>query len=239
LYLIFILNKNIQFTQYFEYIFNFLDYNTFNFLRRLIIVHLDYIYINKYNKLLIDNYYKRNKFIEPRLYNWKKNLKIGQEIDCLDSNSSNPNYTQTWFESIIIEKKNNKLFIHFYGWSKRFNEWIDINNFRILPKNTKTKKWRNKIKINSNIEVKINCPKIYNTKTFWHRSKIIFIRDNRYIAIRFIKCNLCKSLNKSQSKKNNKEHHLINDDTPYIYDINNKEIVSNIDTHRYLRRDYI
>ena len=125
------------------------------------------------------------------------------------------------------------LLIHFYGWSNRFDEWIDINDFRILPKNTKTKKWRNKIKINTDVEVKINCNKIIINKSFWHRSKIIFIRDNRYISIRLVKCNFCNFC-KFHSKKKKKKNY----DIPLVFDINNKDIVSNINTHNYLKKNY-
>lgn len=51
-------------------------------------------------------------------------FKIGQWIDAKDS-------LDQWIEAQIIDIKENKVFVHFFGWGNSFNEWINIDSARL------------------------------------------------------------------------------------------------------------
>ena len=67
-------------------------------------------------------------------------LKVGMFVDAKDSYGK-------WYEAavkeVIPESPNGKrVFIHFFGWSDRFNEWIDVNSGRVQPSYSMIEPWR-------------------------------------------------------------------------------------------------
>ena len=51
-------------------------------------------------------------------------FKIGQWVDAKDS-------LDQWIEAQITDIKDNKAFVHFFGWGSSFNEWINIDSPRL------------------------------------------------------------------------------------------------------------
>jgi len=64
----------------------------------------------------------------------KKNWRDFQVADTLDVKD----YEGTWFESTIRDIKGQKLFIHFKGWARKWDEWIPKDSDRLAPKNSHT-----------------------------------------------------------------------------------------------------
>merc|ERR1712154_273100 len=59
---------------------------------------------------------------------------IGTKCDCLDS-------TDKWYEAEIVDKNENGqlVFIHYKGWDAKYNEWINVDSYRIAPLHIMTK----------------------------------------------------------------------------------------------------
>ena len=36
-----------------------------------------------------------------------------------------------WYESAILQERDNKFFVHYIGWSSNWDEWIDKNSSRL------------------------------------------------------------------------------------------------------------
>ena len=55
---------------------------------------------------------------------WRERLKEGDELDALD--------TQTkWYESVVKQRRDNQVYIHFKGWQDKWNEWRDITSDKL------------------------------------------------------------------------------------------------------------
>ena len=72
-----------------------------------------------------------------------QSLAVGMLVDAKDSYGK-------WYEAIvkqvIDESPNGKrLFIHFFGWSDKFNEWIDVNSRRVQPAYSMIEPWREEL----------------------------------------------------------------------------------------------
>jgi len=79
------------------------------------IPNLNYDYFNTIKNIFTTNETSLNKTID---------FKIGQWIDAKDS-------LDIWSEGQIIDIKENKAFVHFFGWGNSFNEWINIESPRL------------------------------------------------------------------------------------------------------------
>jgi hypothetical protein len=54
---------------------------------------------------------------------------VGGLVDCQDRFNK-------WFESTIVEVKEDSIFVHYNGWPDKWNEWIPINSPRLAPVHT-------------------------------------------------------------------------------------------------------
>jgi len=62
---------------------------------------------------------------------WRERLAEGDELDALD--------TQTkWYESVVKQRKDNQVHIHFKGWQEKWNEWRDISSEKLALKSLYT-----------------------------------------------------------------------------------------------------
>ena len=69
-----------------------------------------------------------------------ENLKPGMTVDAKDSYGK-------WYEAIVREvvregSNETKVLIHFFGWSEKFNEWIEVRSGRVQPAYSMIEPWR-------------------------------------------------------------------------------------------------
>ena len=60
-----------------------------------------------------------------------RKLKIGQWIDVKDT-------IDQWLEAEVINVRESQVFVHYNGWGRRWDEWIDMNSPRIAAFRTHT-----------------------------------------------------------------------------------------------------
>lgn len=58
------------------------------------------------------------------MINWKDSLKVGDIVVAVDT-------AKKELAAIILEIKDKQIFIHYIGWSSKWDEWIDISSPRI------------------------------------------------------------------------------------------------------------
>ena len=80
---------------------------------------------------------------------WREEIKVGDSMDAQDHAESK------WYESIVVERKENIVRLHFLGWETRFDEDFNIATepARLMPLNTKVKFWRD-FRVNDDIEMR-------------------------------------------------------------------------------------
>lgn len=61
-----------------------------------------------------------------------RDFQVGEFIDASDS-------VQKWCVARVVDKRENEIYIHYEGWSDRWNEWIPINSERLAPYRTRSK----------------------------------------------------------------------------------------------------
>ena len=83
---------------------------------------------------------------------WRTQLDDGDYIDCLDCDNR-------WFESVIVYATDTNLMVHFRGWQSSFDVFIPRLSFRIQPRFTHTKNWREYVTVGDMVEVKSFTPK--------------------------------------------------------------------------------
>eukprot|EP00478_Filoreta_tenera_P000006 GABV01000006.1.p1 GENE.GABV01000006.1~~GABV01000006.1.p1 ORF type:complete len:453 (-),score=229.42 GABV01000006.1:1245-2603(-) len=64
------------------------------------------------------------------LKDWR-DFAVGDLVDCVDTMGK-------WYESTITDVKDKTVFVHFNGWSKKWDEWIDKDSDRMAPVHTHT-----------------------------------------------------------------------------------------------------
>jgi hypothetical protein len=55
----------------------------------------------------------------------KQRFFIGQNLDVLDS-------VKRWINAEVLKVTPHELYVHYTGWSTKFDEWIPINSDRVL-----------------------------------------------------------------------------------------------------------
>lgn len=60
-----------------------------------------------------------------------RKLKIGQWIDVKDT-------IDQWLEAEVIDVNETQVYVHYNGWGRRWDEWIDMNSPRIATFRTHT-----------------------------------------------------------------------------------------------------
>lgn len=86
---------------------------------------------------------------------------VSEQIDCLDERGQ-------WLNAEIIEINSNKLKVHYCGFSKNFDEWINEDSNRIQ------KQWRHgqEFRLNNRIDV-------IDTYNYWKEARIIDLNDTQ------------------------------------------------------------
>jgi len=56
---------------------------------------------------------------------------VGDTIDCLDTVSK-------WYESTVRAVKDHNILVHFDGWARNWDEWIDRDSDRLAPRGSHT-----------------------------------------------------------------------------------------------------
>ena len=57
--------------------------------------------------------------------NWR-NFEEGDMIDCQDS-------VKQWYEAVVVDVEEEKIFVHYEGWPTMWDEWIEKNSKRLAP----------------------------------------------------------------------------------------------------------
>jgi hypothetical protein len=55
----------------------------------------------------------------------KRRFFIGQNIDVLDS-------VKRWLNAEVLKVTPNELYVHYTGWSAKFDEWLPLESDRVL-----------------------------------------------------------------------------------------------------------
>ncbi len=79
------------------------------------IPNLNYDYYNTIKNIFTTNETNMNSTLD---------FKVGQWIDAKDS-------LEQWCEAQIMDVKDKRVFIHFFGWGNSFNEWINYDSNRL------------------------------------------------------------------------------------------------------------
>jgi hypothetical protein len=100
---------------------------------------------------------------------WKYKLRTNDQIDCYDSE------VHIWREAYVMQNcsldyRPRTVIIHFVGWDKKWDIILPIGSSRISQKYTKTKPWRELLKIGDYIEYKRYSD--YNQRMLWFKGKI-------------------------------------------------------------------
>ena len=116
-------------------------------------------------------------------------LKVGMFVDAKDSYGK-------WYEAavkeVIPESPNGKrVFIHFFGWSDRFNEWIDVNSGRVQPSYSMIEPWRESLlSPGTMVECKIASGGENSGSREWNIAKVVDVNeDNEEIKIQSLMSN--------------------------------------------------
>jgi len=81
----------------------------------------------KYNQLLSTLPKDLIRYISFLLY-FSRKLQVGDIIDVLDT-------VKIWYPCYIMQTnwERREIFIHYYGWSDRWDEWIPLTSSRLAP----------------------------------------------------------------------------------------------------------
>lgn len=60
-----------------------------------------------------------------------RKIEVGQWVDVKDT-------IDQWLEAEVISVQENSVYVHYNGWGRRWDEWIDMGSPRIAPFRTKT-----------------------------------------------------------------------------------------------------
>eukprot|EP00825_Cyclidium_porcatum_P052191 TRINITY_DN9810_c0_g1_i1.p1 TRINITY_DN9810_c0_g1~~TRINITY_DN9810_c0_g1_i1.p1 ORF type:complete len:257 (+),score=46.34 TRINITY_DN9810_c0_g1_i1:65-835(+) len=88
------------------------------------------------------NQISTNHLVNP--FNFEKQcLKVGQWIDVKDT-------VNEWLEAQIVNKRNNEILVHYFGWNQIWDEWIDQSSNRVALFRTHTVQQPNSIYLSPN-----------------------------------------------------------------------------------------
>ncbi|TMW61524.1 hypothetical protein Poli38472_012715 [Pythium oligandrum] len=90
--------------------------------------------------------WRHDRFFSDILANmWRTELKKGQLIDALDTDKK-------WYESRVLDISEGKVFVHYRGWTDKWNEWIDLFSNRLAPRFSNVPNWRD-FQVNDQVQV--------------------------------------------------------------------------------------
>jgi hypothetical protein len=116
-------------------------------------------------------------------------MKIGTMVDAKDCDGR-------WLEGRIVELDKNKAKVHFFGWSKKWDEWIVLSKEKLLPHAFYSSNWFDTIDCEDVIEFKLE---FYKQKPKWYRGMIIELH-NKFIRVS------CKERNQIIKIKRDRDH---------------------------------
>ena len=106
---------------------------------------------------------------------WRQSLKIGDLLDCLDTDNK-------WFEGIVIGKLSDGVTVHFRGWSSRYDVFESFLSSRIQQPYTRTIEWRKSIDVGDFIEVKDK----FTGVSLWYIGTVVRVdRMHNNISVRY------------------------------------------------------
>jgi len=87
---------------------------------------IKFVWACKYSALLLSLPKEIKKVISTILY-YEREFRVGDLVDVLDT-------VNKWYPCIILKiDENLGIFIHYYGWSPRYDEWLILASPRIDP----------------------------------------------------------------------------------------------------------
>uniref|UniRef100_A0A7S2W2S4 Ubiquitinyl hydrolase 1 n=1 Tax=Rhizochromulina marina TaxID=1034831 RepID=A0A7S2W2S4_9STRA len=96
---------------------------------------------------------------------WRSALGVGALLDALDSD-------KRWFESQVVDVEEDRVKIHYLGWSSKWDAWVPRGSPDLLPLHSRTTMWRQELGKGDDIEVADRV--VSDTKTHrWHFGTII------------------------------------------------------------------
>ncbi|KAG6612149.1 putative ubiquitin-specific protease [Phytophthora cinnamomi] len=79
------------------------------------------------------------------LEQWRADLKVGQMVDALDTDSK-------WYEATIMAITEGQAKVHYRGWSTKWDEWLARKSPRLMPLHSKVRDWR-RFRVNDEVQV--------------------------------------------------------------------------------------
>ncbi|KAE8986390.1 hypothetical protein PR003_g22839 [Phytophthora rubi] len=88
---------------------------------------------------------KEDELSPEALEQWRADLKLGQMVDALDTDSK-------WYEATIVDITDGQAKVHYRGWSSKWDEWLARTSPRLLPLHSKVRDWR-RFRVNDEVQV--------------------------------------------------------------------------------------
>mmetsp|Transcript_30230 Transcript_30230/g.39855 ORF Transcript_30230/g.39855 Transcript_30230/m.39855 type:complete len:367 (-) Transcript_30230:210-1310(-) len=104
----------------------------------------------KDNSIYALNPKKKRRIRETNYDDWQQALQIGDEVDARLEGCD-------WFESIVLNKANGKVRVHFKGWSSQWDQTLSLEPDKVQPAYSRTKDWRNTLRVGDLVELKTSA----------------------------------------------------------------------------------
>ena len=91
--------------------------------------------------------HERNHRIRKHLDKFSEELKqhAPQDVDVMDCDGH-------WCRATILDHNRDCFKVHYYGWGEHWDEWVHCRSGRIMPANTYTEDWLNRIHVGQSLE---------------------------------------------------------------------------------------
>ena len=66
---------------------------------------------------------------------WRPALKVGDEVDAC-------NFAKSWFDAVVVDTTEDKVKVHFRGWTSKWDEWFARTSDLVQPLLSRTEDWR-------------------------------------------------------------------------------------------------
>jgi hypothetical protein len=70
---------------------------------------------------------------------------LGMEVDAMDEEG-------IWYDARLVEIVNQKVRVHFFGWSSKWDIWYSLGVPMLAPSRTFTKPWREHLKVGTRVQ---------------------------------------------------------------------------------------
>ncbi|GMF20783.1 unnamed protein product [Phytophthora fragariaefolia] len=88
---------------------------------------------------------KEDEWSPEALEQWRAELKVGQMVDALDTDSK-------WYEATVVDVTEGQAKVHYRGWSTKWDEWLARTSPRLMPLHSKVRDWR-RFRVNDEVQV--------------------------------------------------------------------------------------